>query len=867
MDSTTAFLSSAAPDMVHQAPSTDNDPFAPSLEGDSGADLFSQLSNAFIDHASRSDNVGVGMSGQESLDGPSAPVGFEDSSPSMTMQQRNAARRQVATHMGAIPPHLTSSLKAPGHATANSSPKPLFDAHLTTSPPANGSPQTHPASQDAAPANSDGQQRAPSIGGQSFWPVDAKTSTPQTRPSALQRAVRDAGGLATDGNDSSLQSPNAFGPSGGDADGSPAAASFRRGDDIAANLSFPEQDTPPPGDLAGQDGADATAEKRQSSRFVYKLMRMVSDPESQHLISFNTSGTSVVVTNFDDFAKEVLPKHFKHSNFSSFIRQLNMYGFYKVNKTPRGQRNATESQIWEFSHPKFLRGRPDLLEDIRRKALDTEHARVEARDLRFNVSLGQLQIRQHLEEMQWRLDQTMEQNLQLRDISQALRSTLINVLEYLKASNGGSLPFDVHLPRMDLGVSPSLPPSPFAAAGGGWSGPPPPPPPTMQQGGPSNVRPPQPQQAMPQQGRPSILVTEPHHSMQTQLGGPSMQQQMQSPLSPQDANGPFSMSGLGQVSPFGSRRVSSTSSTGLGDRPDMSGMGQGYFAASPLSVPGVGPGQQTNDNLIMSPGGSMSESDPAFQGSGSAVTAGREAFANLPRRTMSGRGGPLDGTLNTQAAHHHGGQQQPHDSAPLSAGVAAASAAFAMPETFNPGLGVMAPHTMPPSPLFADHLSAAAAAAAAHQQQNHLHAAVNTPLPPSPAVPGYTGHGQGFGGAAAFAQGGGVSPSMLTAPSFDRRAGGHLSAPTSPVSPVDGQFGLFPPTSGICIGPGDMNTVDGSTLDPSSQDPRKVMRTPLKRTASGHSESMTPLGPTDVSAFGLGSVNGLGSAGKRKSPH
>lgn len=58
------------------------------------------------------------------------------------------------------------------------------------------------------------------------------------------------------------------------------------------------------GDASGE-GGESAAEKSKSSRFVFKLMRMVSDPESQHLISFNPSGTSVVVTNFDDFAKEV----------------------------------------------------------------------------------------------------------------------------------------------------------------------------------------------------------------------------------------------------------------------------------------------------------------------------------------------------------------------------------------------------------------------------------------------------------------------------------------------------------------------------------------------------------------------------------
>lgn len=89
-----------------------------------------------------------------------------------------------------------------------------------------------------------------------------------------------------------------------------------------SEIGVADRGMPSPQDL-DKDG-DTGGEKRQSNRFVHKLMKMVSDPESQHLISFNPSGTSVVVTNFDDFAKDVLPKHFKHSNFSSFIRQLNM---------------------------------------------------------------------------------------------------------------------------------------------------------------------------------------------------------------------------------------------------------------------------------------------------------------------------------------------------------------------------------------------------------------------------------------------------------------------------------------------------------------------------------------------------------------
>ena len=48
------------------------------------------------------------------------------------------------------------------------------------------------------------------------------------------------------------------------------------------------------------------------------------------------------------------------------------YGFHKVNDSPRSPKPNNEpqmQQIWEFSHPKFLRGHPELLPEIRRKVV------------------------------------------------------------------------------------------------------------------------------------------------------------------------------------------------------------------------------------------------------------------------------------------------------------------------------------------------------------------------------------------------------------------------------------------------------------------------------------------------------------------
>ncbi|CAO3650667.1 unnamed protein product [Cunninghamella echinulata] len=130
--------------------------------------------------------------------------------------------------------------------------------------------------------------------------------------------------------------------------------------------------------------------KRSISTFISKLYAMVGDPKTNQLISWNPSGTSFLVCNATLFSQEVLPIHFKHCNFSSFVRQLNMYGFHKINKSPRGQRGCNENEIWEFSHKHFQYGRPDSLIDIKRKAMDSELLRRETGDIHTSFAMVQL---------------------------------------------------------------------------------------------------------------------------------------------------------------------------------------------------------------------------------------------------------------------------------------------------------------------------------------------------------------------------------------------------------------------------------------------------------------------------------------------
>ena len=93
--------------------------------------------------------------------------------------------------------------------------------------------------------------------------------------------------------------------------------------------------------------------------FIAKLYSLVNNPSYQQLIHWSEEheNKAFIITDSVEFSKLVLPFHFKHSNISSFVRQLNIYGFHKI-----------ESKIGIcFKHEEFIKDQPDLLSNIKRK--------------------------------------------------------------------------------------------------------------------------------------------------------------------------------------------------------------------------------------------------------------------------------------------------------------------------------------------------------------------------------------------------------------------------------------------------------------------------------------------------------------------
>ncbi|CAH1763298.1 864_t:CDS:10, partial [Entrophospora sp. SA101] len=100
--------------------------------------------------------------------------------------------------------------------------------------------------------------------------------------------------------------------------------------------------------------------------FVKKLYKMLEDDTYNDIVCWGVDGNSFVVKEIDAFTKTILPRHFKHTNFASFVRQLNKYDFHKVRYSDDSFSPYGE-QAWEFHHTKFQCNKKDQLDSIKRK--------------------------------------------------------------------------------------------------------------------------------------------------------------------------------------------------------------------------------------------------------------------------------------------------------------------------------------------------------------------------------------------------------------------------------------------------------------------------------------------------------------------
>ncbi|GLD97501.1 hypothetical protein PINS_up006191 [Pythium insidiosum] len=129
-----------------------------------------------------------------------------------------------------------------------------------------------------------------------------------------------------------------------------SASALGHGNSSAAQIPFAA--------MVASSAKDAKRLKPDAPKFLlmlYEILRV----ESDRVIRWSEDGLALQILDQNTVTEKVLPRYFNHTNFHSFQRQLNYFGFRKWTKS--------KTDICTFSHPYFRRNQPELLQLIKRK--------------------------------------------------------------------------------------------------------------------------------------------------------------------------------------------------------------------------------------------------------------------------------------------------------------------------------------------------------------------------------------------------------------------------------------------------------------------------------------------------------------------
>jgi hypothetical protein len=145
---------------------------------------------------------------------------------------------------------------------------------------------------------------------------------------------------------------------------------------------------------------------------------MTQDEGLSEVMEWDGVTKSFIIIDIEKFTTQVLAQHFSHTNLSSFVRQLNNYGFSKL---PRGD------GLLQYFHKDFVLGRWDSLYKISKG--QTEKANSKAFDeesCSHPDCKGCKQLENRVVKLENTVSYLMQQTKELKMINQALTSYICN---------------------------------------------------------------------------------------------------------------------------------------------------------------------------------------------------------------------------------------------------------------------------------------------------------------------------------------------------------------------------------------------------------------------------------------------------------
>jgi hypothetical protein len=126
-----------------------------------------------------------------------------------------------------------------------------------------------------------------------------------------------------------------------------------------------------------------TGKRGAPQAFPRKVFEILSEQPAE-IISWTPSGLAFMIHDMPRFVSEVLQKYFAHQKFSSFQRQLNLYGYRRIE--PGGDEPAGS-----YYHPSFRQDGEDLVGEVRRTPQSHRGSRSRVERRRRQRALGRAQ--------------------------------------------------------------------------------------------------------------------------------------------------------------------------------------------------------------------------------------------------------------------------------------------------------------------------------------------------------------------------------------------------------------------------------------------------------------------------------------------